>query len=1213
MARLVFILHRGEDPHRYADELSRRLPEILLAGTVSTDRPFAAGAYPRLYWVVPAARVAATLRSAARHEAVLSVGTWDVPRDNLNDTIWQTQTGRWINPTTRNDCVPAGTWCYDTTAKLFANGVTGRGQILANLDRGLENDDCHFRYGPNISDATIPNVTVHQPDVLPPTDTTYLKPGNKVVAYYCVYRPPCGPEPFDNVNPQRPFHGTKTTACAVGDEFFVSAAHAGAERDDPADDEEQLAASQVFANLIDHHQTLDSTAPGAQVIVQDFDAIDCPPSPQPGPLPLLDCLEQAYGTGRGARVHTNQWTTSSFGTDFSYGDHPADADLQAWRLRDLLITWCAGNIPSGGPPPSPAEDGTLHPEGHLKNGITVGASIGPGPDISLASFSAHGPGAPHRVKPDLVAPGQVLSLYEPMLPNFTEDGSGSGDNACADAMPPPGPQEGTSLSAPIVAGLALDVRQYFVDGYYPGGAPSLSMGFIPTNALLKAVLINGTRNMPGQYTADNGQGGARGDRPTHGQGWGFPVVDDTLFFAGDPTNPPVPNPPFPGPYDGLPGAERSCLRVLNDVPNGLRLASVINDDRAGILDSFQGAIRDAETQTFSLWVEDTEDLHVTLTWSDPPPSPALWYLYPILQNDLDLELIDPLGRAWRPNPGINMTAPDRTWSGGFTVLADETCPVEPGCASVCPPGTLERDHTQASPPTCDFDSRDGNDDFDTDMTDPSGDDAANNVENVFIAAANPDFVRGWWTVRVIAFDVPGAGLSNQVALPNFTNQDASTEYDVIDDTNQGYALVASGKLATSHGVPHFARGLYRCETSEADSAQVFLDDADATEGDVIVVETAAGDCDRFRVHGVPPMPDPMTPPRFFATDPFPLRDVDDGVSPSACDGATPDGDGIVVSTDDGLVTATYVDVTDGRVVRATTRFTCRDLRLLWAGEPLMPSVAVKDGCDAGTENSGLNPNEGAVIEVTVTNTTPVPTQDTWFRLVPFNADVVTSGGTIARDFEAEGQPDGTQALAFSVFVPASVNCMTNPTAMLRFRLEVYGADGFRDRIYFGLPLNCTEGTVGAATYPGEVPRTVKVAKDQDSNLIIVWDPVINASRYNVWRGTISALQTGRYDHTIPGAPDDFTLFCNEAGSPALLINNATYVGSPSANYYYLVTAERECGTAGLVLDGPSGFANRDRDDAFEPDEARPLGYLPVHPWDDPGTPANPDDTDWCRP
>ena len=49
---------------------------------------------------------------------------------------------------------------------------------------------------------------------------------------------------------------------------------------------------------------------------------------------------------------------------------------------------------------------------------------------------------------------------------------------------------GTSMSAPAAAGLALLIRQYFKNGYYPTGTPTSSNGFEASAALLKAMLVS---------------------------------------------------------------------------------------------------------------------------------------------------------------------------------------------------------------------------------------------------------------------------------------------------------------------------------------------------------------------------------------------------------------------------------------------------------------------------------------------------------------------------------------------------------------------------------------------------------------------------------------------------------------------------------------------------------------------------------------------------
>ena len=75
------------------------------------------------------------------------------------------------------------------------------------------------------------------------------------------------------------------------------------------------------------------------------------------------------------------------------------------------------------------------------------------------------------------------------------------------------------------AGFAALVRQYFTDGYYPTGAEVSTNGFTPSAALVKATLVNSAIAMTGTGTTPI---------PSNCQGWGRVLLENALFFTGQP-------------------------------------------------------------------------------------------------------------------------------------------------------------------------------------------------------------------------------------------------------------------------------------------------------------------------------------------------------------------------------------------------------------------------------------------------------------------------------------------------------------------------------------------------------------------------------------------------------------------------------------------------------------------------------------------------------
>jgi len=132
------------------------------------------------------------------------------------------------------------------------------------------------------------------------------------------------------------------------------------------------------------------------------------------------------------------------------------------------------------------------------------------------------------------------------------------------------------------------VRQYYEEGFHPGGTANPADALLPSGALVKATLLNATMNM-------TGVSGYPSDR----EGWGRLNLDRGLYFAGD-----------------------TRRNVVKDVRNADGLST-------------------GEVDEYTLEVSDSSlPLWVTMAFTDSPAALGA-SLTPV--NDLDLELEGPDG------------------------------------------------------------------------------------------------------------------------------------------------------------------------------------------------------------------------------------------------------------------------------------------------------------------------------------------------------------------------------------------------------------------------------------------------------------------------------------------------------------------------------------------------------------------------------------------
>lgn len=264
----------------------------------------------------------------------------------------------------------------------------------------------------------------------------------------------------------------------------------------------------------------------------------------------------------GARVHSNSWGTSASGYSAIARQH----DAFAFDRPEFLILRSVGN---GGP------EGEMRAEAAAKNVLGIGASHNDAGIEHVEPFSARGPTSDGRVKPDLVAPGDCVASAD--LP-------GAASYACL---------SGTSQATAVAAGAATLVRDYYVKGFHPSGAPVEADGFEPTSALVRATLVASARTLNATPSEE---------------GWGQPQLDRVLAFAGEATR----------------------LWAF-DAPSSLETGA-------------------AWSATIELTAAST--LRVALAWTDPPAAAGSARA---LVNDLDVRVVGPDGalHGWPDDVNTN--------------------------------------------------------------------------------------------------------------------------------------------------------------------------------------------------------------------------------------------------------------------------------------------------------------------------------------------------------------------------------------------------------------------------------------------------------------------------------------------------------------------------------------------------------------------------------
>ena len=339
---------------------------------------------------------------------------------------------------------------------------------------------------------------------------------------------------------------------------------------------------------------IQGTAPEAQLVIQSL--LDS----QGGLGGIPDDLENLFAPAyaEGARVHNNSWGSVTPG--LAYDESCREMDQFVIEHPDMVICFAAGNDGVDQDRNGVIDLRQVGSQAVAKNILTIGASENNRPNLTvaygvrppefgggvdprysarpiygdryannpdgMAAFSNRGPSKEQRYKPDLVAPGTcILSARSDLVNDEQRYG------------PSPDPrymfESGTSMACPLASGCAAVTRQ-FLEASPPANAGS---NYSPSAALVKAVLINGAVELPGQYNPSEA-----GPSPNTSSGWGRISVEDSALLASTTA----------GYGEGAPLEEDGSFDIDVNLPGS------------------------------------GKTLKVTLVWSDPPGA--------MLQNDLDL-------------------------------------------------------------------------------------------------------------------------------------------------------------------------------------------------------------------------------------------------------------------------------------------------------------------------------------------------------------------------------------------------------------------------------------------------------------------------------------------------------------------------------------------------------------------------------------------------
>lgn len=388
----------------------------------------------------------------------------------------------WILQSNDESCIVTPDHLALGCTPLWDEGITGRGELIGMGDGGMQNRFCL------LADIDCSASTLASP---PTCGGNYVSPPCSSCVGYCTntLNVSCVPADLGHsvVRSIRPFgdymdadgHGSATTSIAVGRLPIAT-----------------LEANQSITHLFR------GTAFEARVVFTDIDSGS--PTTYDVPIPL-DNNYFTWFYNNGARINSDSWGSDSDGV---YASSAQEIDRFVWYHRDFLPVFAAGNEGQTN------GVGSITRQAASKNCLAVGATmnslsattrfasfsssygVGTNPQVFtqdyVAPYSSIGPTVDGRIKPDVVAPGTLMTLAAATVlsgqatpdctyPNCFEGGSG------------------TSFAAPLVAAGVVLLRQWLRQG----GWRDISMPS-PRASLLKALVIHSTQETKGVNYYESG-------------------------------------------------------------------------------------------------------------------------------------------------------------------------------------------------------------------------------------------------------------------------------------------------------------------------------------------------------------------------------------------------------------------------------------------------------------------------------------------------------------------------------------------------------------------------------------------------------------------------------------------------------------------------------------------------------------------------------------